>query len=285
MDIYARLLTGKSGKVLIADGGSSKMEWLLLEHGRPVCRFELPGVNPAAAGVDALAEAFRETRGRIGCVPGYAAYFGAGCGSEKVCVEVEAALRDTLGVSQAEAGSDLLLAGHLLAAESPSIVCILGTGANSGLFADGKLKQNVASLGYVLGDEGGGAWIGKRILRDVLRSRGDEAVRRRCREIGIDTPSVIEAIYRGPAPARYLGKVCGAMSGLWQESAYLRGIAEEAADTFFSEIVDSYPLRPGMEIAFCGSVGVHLAAILRRHAEVRGLRTGLIVKKPFDVLC
>ncbi|MBD5224580.1 MAG: ATPase [Bacteroidales bacterium] len=158
---------------LTADGGSTKVHWLLTDGSRRVREIFTPGMNPGVMECADMRELLTkhllpqlgDDGGAIGCVE----YYGAGCRGE-ACRRMEKLLHELFPEADSIiADSDMAGACHAVASDSAAIVCILGTGANSCLCNGGKIIDNVPPLGYILGDEGSGAWLGKRLVADILK--------------------------------------------------------------------------------------------------------------------
>lgn len=268
--------------VLLADGGSTKMEWLLLQGHNIVMRQVVPGVNPLVRGLEPLADAFASLKGKLPLRPDAVGYYGAGCVaglSDKVALVAG----DVFGCD-AESGSDLLLASRLLCGDKHGLVCILGTGSCSGLFNDGIMVHQVPSLGYILGDEGGAVSMGKRIAADCLRGYADAAALEQWRSLGYDQNYVIAAVYSGAeAPSAFLGGILKKMAPCYSQSAYLRNVVWDSLSLFFERHVDRYGLEKGVKLFFTGSVAHAFAKELRFFAQQRGFSIESITRQPFEV--
>lgn len=281
MKIDFNRLIERGERVLLADGGSTKMEWLELCDRKVIWRHEEPGVNPLTMGMQPLKDTFKRVLTLMPEAPVAVGYYGAGC-TPKVCNELEKVIQQCFGC-RGECGSDLLLAARLLCPHGEGLVCILGTGSNSGLFADGELKQRIPSLGYLLGDEGGAGYIGKHIVADCLRGIADEAAMRRWHELGLTEQDVLNNVYgESVKPAAWLGKISQLMSDCYAESEYLRNLARKCLNDFFTRLVLHYNLSDNTPIYFAGTPARHFADELRQIGESYGLNIAEIVAKPFD---
>lgn len=269
--------------VLLADGGSTKMEWLLVRDGHILLRHVEPGVNPLVSGLAVLQQVFGKVKELLPVSPKAAGYYGAGC-VESMAGAVADLVRLTFGCV-AECGSDLLLAARLLCPDADGLVCILGTGSNSGLFIDGELVAHKPSLGYVFGDEGGGVDMGKRIIADCLRGDADAAAMRQWESLGMTADTVFARCYGADAsPAAFIGSVTQAMLPALDKSGYLRQVAEKSLRKFFDIIVDSYKMKSTTRLYFTGGVAYAFADILCSLADKRGLKIAAIERRPFDRL-
>ncbi|MEJ7663924.1 MAG: hypothetical protein WKG07_32530 [Hymenobacter sp.] len=159
--------------LLLADSGSTKCSWCLLADNQPPLTFTTEGYNPYFLDTPAIAASLRAAL-PAGLVPGAVRavhFYGAGVLSPAHAEVVAGALRQVFPAAAAHVAEDLLAAARALLGRRPGFVAILGTGTNSGLYDGEKITQVVESLGYSLGDEGSGTYIGREVLRDYLRGR------------------------------------------------------------------------------------------------------------------
>lgn len=279
--------------LLIADAGSTKIHWAEIDGDKLIGEFFTTGVNPMVMPAAQVAGIFnRELAGRIGAQVAKIEYYGAGCKGD-ACRVVEQALAPHAGEAAIEVESDMLGACRCLLGRGGSgVVCILGTGANSCLYGNGGIVANVSPGGFILGDEGSGAWIGKRLLSDYLKGLLDADLARELeREYGINPQEIIRRVYR-PAPgddapnrflasfARFVGKHIGRES--------MRSIVECGFREFFSRNVASYfrdeAGRDACEVHFVGSVAKAFEPILREVAGASGYRVGMVARNPIAAL-
>ena len=132
-------------------------------------------------------------------------FYGAGCGSEGECQLVNDAISSVIPASIVEVNSDLLGAARALCFNEPGIVCILGTGSNSCYYDGDKIVRNIPPLGFILGDEGSAAVMGKKLVADYLKNIMPEHLRRLFgKEYSITIAGVLNMVYRNEFPNRYL---------------------------------------------------------------------------------
>ena len=155
--------------ILIADAGSTKIEWALIsENGSSRHIGVTPGINPVMATDAALVRAIEGVVDLFkGVRPDKVYYYGAGC-LPHIVPRMAAAITEALGVGDVSVESDLLGAARALLGRERGVACILGTGSNSGLYDGEKIIENVPSLGFIIGDEGCGAALGKHLLGEFL---------------------------------------------------------------------------------------------------------------------
>ncbi|MBO4571074.1 MAG: ATPase [Bacteroidales bacterium] len=270
--------------IVIADGGSTKVDWRAISENGAVKGITTPGINPVFLSEDEIYASISE---KLSALPSDEVsevwYYGAGIVSEEAGAPVCGALKRLFPAAQCHADSDLMAAARALCGNEPGIVCILGTGSNS-CFYDGKsIAANVRAGGFILGDEASGAWFGKQLLSDFVKgllpqNLSSELVRR----YGLDYPTVVQKVYRDPLPSRYLASFLPFI-GEYANHPYCRNLLRKGFETFLTRNVAQYDYRR-YPVNFTGSV----AWVFRDHLEsclkALGMRPGTIVKKPADLL-
>ena len=156
--------------ILIADSGSTKTEWCLADQGRPVRTVVTAGINPFFQTREEIAGEIRDAllpalKGeRIDAIY----FYGAGCAFPEKNRIVEEAITPYIP-APIEVYSDLMAAARALCGSRPGIACILGTGSNSCLYDGTEITEHISPLGFILGDEGSGAVLGKLLVGDCLK--------------------------------------------------------------------------------------------------------------------
>ena len=165
--------------ILIADCGSTKIDWCLIENSKVINQVFTCGMNAVMLTEEEMAARIaNELMPQLGKHDIEAVYFyGAGCISEDVCANVANAIRVSIPAPVIEVHTDLLAAARALCGHNPGIACIMGTGSNSCFYDGEKICDNVSPLGYILGDEGSGAVLGKILVGDVLKNQPRRTVR------------------------------------------------------------------------------------------------------------
>ena len=195
--------------ILIADSGSTKTDWAIVDKDTTL-RINTQGINPVHQNCEAILKILYEELLPHLEVPEVEAvyYYGSG-----VRPELEEQMADVLHgtfprAKTIEAHSDLLGAARALFGCNCGIACILGTGANSCLYNGSRIVMNTPAMGYVLGDEGSGAALGKRLLHDLYKVvLSEEIVSGFEAETGLSLPEIIDKVYRQPMPNRFLASL------------------------------------------------------------------------------
>uniref|UniRef100_A0AB33JHT4 ATPase n=2 Tax=unclassified Prevotella TaxID=2638335 RepID=A0AB33JHT4_9BACT len=271
--------------LLIADSGSTKTDWCLVEDGRAVRRIPTKGMNPFFQSSDEMAVEIRQyllpelPDKRLAAVY----FYGAGCTPQK-SPEVEATLRDSLSVDGAvEAHSDLLAAARSLCGHHPGIASILGTGSNS-CFFDGKdIVQNTPALGFILGDEGSGAYLGKRLVGDILKGQMSSALKDSFfQQFGLSQADIIERVYRQPFPSRFLASL-NIFLEQHRDDAAVHQLLIESFTAFVKRNILHYDYRHH-PLSCIGTIAHVYRQELTEAAAALGVQMGIISKTPMEGL-
>lgn len=280
---------------LIADAGSTKIEWALVgKHGtKPseedgsVLRFTTVGFNAAVSPSTALKEIIRaEAPGLLDYAEEIDAiyYYGAGCIRERA-EATDAALREVFGTAQCNVESDMLGAARALCGHERGIACILGTGSNSCLYDGEKIIANTPPLGYILGDEGSGAVLGRLFIGRLLKGGFGAEVQSRFRKVFPDTDQseVIRRVYRCERPNAFLASFAPFIAGC-MDIAEVENMVIDEFRRFFTVNVRPYPGSDKLSINFIGSIAHHFHTQLSSAASQLGLTIGSILPSPVPAL-
>lgn len=268
--------------ILIADSGSTKTSWCITD-GENRQMFITQGINPyQQTEEEIIAELQRELVPEVrGADAIY--FYGAGCTAEKAPV-VATALRKSISTNaEIFVGSDMLGAARALCGKRCGVVCILGTGSNSCLYNGETLVKNVSPLGYVLGDEGSGAYIGKRLVGNCLKQQFSESTCRLFREETLLMAStIINKVYREPFPNRFLASLapfCDRHRDIPEIHDFLLDCFRE----FFVRNVALYGCQD-IPVNFIGGIASCFELEVREVAAALGYSIGKIEKSPMEGL-
>jgi N-acetylglucosamine kinase-like BadF-type ATPase len=271
--------------ILIADSGSTKTLWCLLDHQGKEHRFETIGFNPYFSDQDQIVHALQSAMlPDVNPAEVQQIYFyGAGCFPDKIQI-IEQAMHAFFVHARVQVELDLLGAARSALGNSDGFIAILGTGANSGLFRHGQIVQNIDSLGYILGDEGSGCYLGKKLLTSYLRGFLPlELSTLFVETYRLSVPDIMDALYAKPNANRF----CASFSVFLHahvEHPYVRNLVEESFDDFFTNLVSQYPDYQQMSFNCVGSVGYHFKQILELTCQKFNMQFGSVNKSPMEGL-
>lgn len=273
--------------IIIADGGSTKTNWCLLNKENKKIYFNTEGYNPYFVDTQGIIQSLRTTLPDNIDISGieHVSFYGAGCSNEDKKDVVAKALETIFNKARVYVGHDLLAAARALLGTEAGFAAILGTGTNSCLYDGHDITWNVDSLGYMLGDEGSGSFIGKRILRDYMRgSMPQEMAEAFDRTYGYSHDDILEHIYKKPLANRFMASFSKFVYDNNNVQPYARDVVKEAFTAFFRDLVSRYPNYKKFKFNCIGSVGYNFRDILIEVATEFEMEVGKIVRSPIDDL-
>lgn len=272
---------------LIVDAGSTKTAWALCVPGGEPLFHITAGCNALTASAEDVRDITADAIGGLRLVPREVTevkWFGAGCATEEVCSRLADIMAEFFSGASVHVGSDLEGAAVALFPKGDGIACILGTGSNSGLFLEGKIVANTPPLGYILGDEGSGVALGKRLIRDTLRGElPQELADELARDYGITRSNVLDHVYRLPGANTFLASVAPFLKR-HSEHPDVRHIIIEEFTAFIINCLSPYPDSRSYPLGFAGSIAAHFADELREVASSLGYTVTNIVADPISEL-
>ena len=271
--------------ILIADSGSSKTDWLLIKDNQFTETLETPGINPFFQDSEEITkrlstyfrEGIKNSVRRI-------YFYGAGCIKNKTDHTVANALKTIFPSAKIDVEDDMLGAARALLGNQEGIACIIGTGSNSCKYDGTKITDKVPSLGFILGDEGSGAYLGKIFLNDYFKRAIPHDLESIIdREFTLEMPNVLNAVYREEYPSRYLAGFSEFMMKNI-EHPYFYELVKNGFEAFMIKNIERYENFRQIPVNFVGSIAFHYKNILQEVAEKRMISTGKILQKPIDGL-
>ncbi len=273
--------------ILIADCGSTKIDWCLLNGNEKVAQIFTTGMNALLLTQEEMTKCIHDEL--LPHLPGYPVdevyYYGAGIISDDIKSHVRGALQANLpSATRIEIETDLVGAARALCGRNPGIACILGTGSNSCYYDGERVVDNVSPLGYILGDEGSGAVMGKLLVGDVLKHQLPEHLCEKfLKEYNTDRTQIINAVYRQPAANRYLAHFAPFLQKNIDEPA-IHDLVFNAFTAFFVRNVESYKGYKELPVNFVGSIAFVQKPVLLEAAAARGITVGTIIQNPMEGL-
>ncbi len=271
--------------ILIADSGSTKTTWYLSgEAGIPSREVQTPGINPYYQEEAEILALLRKEWPSAPAPLEALFFYGAGCAHPEVNEKVRRPLMRWSGCRRVEVGSDLLAAARALCGHAPGIACILGTGSNSCYYDGREIAGHVSPLGFILGDEGSGAVIGRQLLADVLKNQlPSRLIRLFFETYSTSREEILENIYRKPFPNRYAASFTRFIYDHREEPA-LKNIAIQEFIRFFERNVRQYDQAGHLPVHFCGSIAFYFRELLTAVTGALGMETGKIIREPIGEL-
>ncbi len=270
---------------IIVDAGSSKVEWILLsDDGKVLQRTISDGLNAMLITEEEAQKQFAAVKDILGQEESLNEihYYGAGCATPAVCGKIQSVLGNVWSAGQINVASDLLGAARSLLGKEKGIACILGTGSNSCLYDGKDIIKNVPSLGYILGDEGSGSALGRRLIADAFKGHLPSSIKETfINRYKITIADILDNVYRGPKPNTYLASLVPFLSEhLW--NPYIYSLVLEEFTNFIKRNVAMYPGAHSLPIAFTGSIAYYFEKILSDAAERQGYKVAKITRTPME---
>lgn len=270
---------------LIADSGSSKTAWCL--RGPEGVKHLIPtaGINPFYQDTEEIFTLLKDhLQHQIDESITEIHFYGAGCANAEKCAVVGNALKMLFPEAEIEVSSDLVAAARAVCKHKAGIACILGTGSNSCYFNGEKIEQNVSPLGFILGDEGSGAVLGRKVVADYLKLQMPETLRAQFEiEFALNQNDVLNRVYRQSFPNRYLATFTRFLSANI-ETPYCTNLVESSFAEFIDRNLTHYPNYSQLPIHFVGSIAFHFKHELHNVIKSKGLCLGEIIQNPINGL-
>lgn len=286
---FNNLAVKMNNMMLIADSGSTKTDWCLTDTaGNKRQYFHTQGYNPYFMDSEAIESSLGESplSGADMGLVSQIFFYGAGCSThEKRQVVIHALSKFFPGVINIQVNHDLLASARALLGREAGFAAILGTGTNTCLYNGTSITLHIDSLGYLLGDEGSGSYIGKKFVRDFMRNQLDEELRSafidRFQITGND--QIYHSLFHTQFPNRYLAGFCK-FSEAFPDHPYIQTQIRDGFQDFFSNLVTKYPEYKNHTFNCCGSVGFTFRKILAEVVEKNGMLVGKIIQSPLEDL-
>ena len=277
--------TTKMAIKLIADSGSSKAEWCLV-NGTSKKTFLTQGLSPYFLSAEQIEYIIgQELVPKLRNInPDEVYFYGTGCSNPENVKLVKKAIQRVFNDATVMVDHDLMGAARALCGKEKGIACILGTGSNSCYFNGKKIMKNSPGLGYVLGDEGSGAYLGRKVIQYFLYNTFDPDLADRFNaKFNTNSDEILTAVYKKPLPNRYLASFAIFLAE--NRGHYMiENIIEDAFNDFFFNHVLKYRESWTTAIHFTGSVAYGFKDVLKDMCSGYELQLGKVLKKPIDGL-
>jgi len=272
---------------IFADSGSTKTNWLITDtKGEVLNGFQTIGLNPYFVTKERILQTIGEKFPyeidplKIQTV----FFYGSGCSAQDQHEHLRFALEDYFYEAKVKIFSDMLGTARAIFKNNKGIAAIIGTGTNSCLYNGASISQNAISLGFILGDEGSGAYIGKQFAKMYLEKRFEpELSKKILEETGATHSSILSAIYQNPHPNRYLADFCIFIKNNI-EHPQLQKIIRISFDRFFERYIKIYENFDNYKLGFCGSIALNFKDFINEIAISYDIKDPVFINKPLDGL-
>lgn len=273
--------------ILIADGGSTKADWIALDgNKKEVFRVRTLGLNPAVVVEDELKNRIInmfqliDIKDKVTQIH----FYGAGCGTPKPIEILRKVMQEIFINAEINIAEDMLAAVYAASGNKPAIVCILGTGSNSCYFDGENIQMLVPSLGYILMDEASGNYFGKKLIRDYYYKKMPKRIRKEFeKQFVLDADTIKLNIYRQPNPNMYLASFAKFMFE-FKDEKYIRKLIKKGYQEFFKYRILPFKKDSSTPIYFIGSIAYYFRDTLEKVAEKHNLKINGVIQRPIDNL-
>ena len=270
---------------LIADSGATKCHWTLVQNSKPQT-IKTTGISPYFLSLQEIAQLVEKTFQKKTDLTKVAAvyFYGTGLSNPDNVAIVKKALKTVFKNAKLDIQTDLMAIARAACQAEKGVVCILGTGSNIGFYNGKKITKNSPGLGYILGDEGSGAYLGKKVLQYFLYNTFDEELMNVFqKKYELDRAAILNKVYKAPTPNSYIASFTHFL--VENRGHYMiENIIEDGLNDFFfthlNKLNESW-LHP---IHFVGSVAYGFRDVLKQLAEGYEIELGKIMKSPMDGL-
>ena len=273
--------------ILIADSGSTKTDWCVVENGVLVQQIFTKGTNPFFQSEEEISnEIATALLPELKTDEFDAVYFyGAGCGFPDKIEIVHRAISKQLKVKgNVEVATDMLAAARGLCGREAGIACIMGTGSNSCYYDGENIVANVSPLGFILGDEGSGACLGKLMIGDLLKNQMTPELKEKfLKQFDLTPADIIDRVYRKPFPNRFLASLSPFLAQNINEPC-VHELVLNSFKAFFKRNIMQYENYQNLKVNLIGSVAFYYKEVLAEAAEAMGIQLGTIIQSPMEGL-
>ncbi|QIE58846.1 N-acetylglucosamine kinase [Rasiella rasia] len=273
--------------ILFTDGGSTKCDWLLLDHkGEVVLKTRTQGLNPTVISSEEIQKRIEENSElkEFFQLVETLDFYGAGCGTITPRNILKDVLSSLFSKGKVKVQEDLAAAVYAVT-EAPGIVCILGTGSNSCYFDGNQIHAPIPSLGYSIMDEASGNYFGKELLRDYFyRKMPQDTAGRFEAAYNLKADDIKVNIYQKPNPNAYLASFAQFIFTEEITDSYCVSVVEKGIKEFITCRIQTFPEASNVPIHFIGSIAHFSSPIIERCLKAEGYQLGNIVRRPMDGL-
>jgi len=268
--------------IIIADAGSTKTDWSLIDDTNRVVSFQTQGFNPYFNNTETIISGLKKDfpDDIDYSLINHVYYYGAGCSTEKNCDIIYQVLNNIFSNSVLFVSDDLLGAARSLFGNQEGIACILGTGSNSGYYDGKNIIKRLPSFGYLFGDEGSGAHLGKMLIQDYLSEGIPELVKELFdKKYNYSLGDILEGVYKNSYPNRFLASFTSFLSENIS-IPYIEQLVKTSFSEFFEKNLKKYSSFDTPELACVGSVAYYFRKFFQEIAEANNVNVIRFSKTP-----
>lgn len=273
--------------ILIADSGSTKTAWCLISGNQRVKDITTKGINPFYQTEEEIEAELKNTlcqeiggENKINSVY----FYGAGCADSQINNKLAKTLQQVLKSDKAEVSSDMLGAARGIFKHQKGIACIMGTGSNSAYYDGNEIVKSIPAGGFIIGDEGSGAVLGKTLIADYIKNQMPENILAEFKKFYNGTYlDVVNHVYKQPFPNRWLANFTKFMYEK-REDDYIHNMIVNSFTLFFNRNIKQFDSWKDMEVGFVGSIAYYFEKELKEAAQKCEITVSGIYQNPIEGL-
>lgn len=273
--------------ILIADSGSTKTAWCLISGNQRVKDITTKGINPFYQTEEEIEAELKNTlcqeiggENKINSVY----FYGAGCADSQINNKLAKTLQQVLKSDKAEVSSDMLGAARGIFKRQKGIACIMGTGSNSAYYDGNEIVKSIPAGGFIIGDEGSGAVLGKTLIADYIKNQMPENILAEFKKFYNGTYlDVVNHVYKQPFPNRWLANFTKFMYEK-REDDYIHNMIVNSFTLFFNRNIKQFDSWENMEVGFVGSIAYYFEKELKEAAQKCEITVSEIYQNPIEGL-
>lgn len=269
---------------LIADSGSTKVDWRAIKDDGSIVEISTEGINPVFITPEEIVKILsQKLLPVIGPGVKNVYFYGAGVVSPQLIATLSESFKKVFPESETFAASDVLAAARALCGHNPGIACIMGTGSNSCFYDGENIAKNVRAGGFILGDEASGGVLGKKLISDFIKGLLPAHIQAEFdKRYDLDYMKVVEKVYKQPMPSRFLASFAPFINEFIADP-YMENLVNTSFDEFFKRNISQYDYK-NHTVNFVGSIAFYFKEKLVASAERNGMKVGRVLKTPIEGL-
>lgn len=269
---------------LIADSGSTKVDWRAIKDDGYIVEISTEGINPVFITPEEIVKILsQKLLPVIGPGVKNVYFYGAGVVSPQLIATLSESFKKVFPESETFAASDVLAAARALCGHNPGIACIMGTGSNSCFYDGENIAKNVRAGGFILGDEASGGVLGKKLISDFIKGLLPAHIQAEFdKRYDLDYMKVVEKVYKQPMPSRFLASFAPFINEFIADP-YMENLVNTSFDEFFKRNISQYDYK-NHTVNFVGSIAFYFKDKLVAAAERNGMKVGRVLKTPIEGL-